>query len=157
MTYDIEQFFDDLKSFLQSNINTKIAEINTEKADDVSMGTIATDAYVFQSMDSEVANYNPYIFYGLSETSTNAIRGASAVQYTASVVVVLTQTIDDDNDRKRLLRYSRVLKELFESNWSKIGTGITLEVDSLEPIAFQLVNASHPFRAVGVDLRFTLA
>lgn len=156
--HDIEEVLGDIETFLKANLNTEITNLNTEKADSITLATVSSSAYFMQSLNNEIVNHNPFIFYGISQVQSRSIGSATAKTYNIQVVLVIIDGQQVDIG-KRLLRYSRVLSDLFERSWdriTKIGIG-KFQVTSLEPIAFQLVNSSDAYRAVGVELSFTMA
>lgn len=153
--YDMEDFFDDLLAFMQDNLNTKIDELNTEKGDTL-LQNIADEAYVFQTLDNGLVNYDPFLFYGFTILEQRAEYGFSAKILQVEVTIIMAADPSGDDETHKLLRYSRVLQELFEKNWNKVNKRVKLKVTSLEPIGFSLVNSSQPYRAIGVYLEGAL-
>lgn len=151
--YDVETFFADLETFMKANLNTKIAAINTEKSDSITLATVADEAYFFQSLDERVANYNPIIFYGLtSDVESDGIGPYTSKKLKVNVTII----VNDQNLAslgKRYLRYNRALEEIFLENWDRaVNNGIKLKVTSPVLIDFTLLNDSQPYRVVGVEL-----
>jgi hypothetical protein len=156
MRYDIENFFDDLKAFLQANMNTKLAAIDAEKADGITLGTISNAAYFFQTLGDEIANYNPFVFYGIDQLPANAIYSNVDAAITAQVVIVLSDDENDPNIMKRLLRYQRALIELFESNYAGISKIGKILVSGLAPAPLALAGRAGLDRVIGVNLEVHL-
>jgi hypothetical protein len=154
---DIETVLDDIETFLKANLNTQIAALNTEKADSITLDTVASDAYILQSLNNTVTNFNPWVFYGIETTKSDGKGPSTAVTYVINVIIALTDNGNDTNIGRRMLRYSRVLKDLFETNWRIISDRLTFTVESLEPISFKLQNNTASYMAVGVQLETTLA
>lgn len=151
--YDIESLCDDIKTVLTTYLNTKLAAIDAEKNDDIDLATVNSLAYVFQSMNGVTINYNPFIFYGVQE-----IDGEGGYSYTpsrvdVSVILVLEDQAEDIDIGKRMLRYGRALKEVFEEHFNETAHGVKLSVQSQVPIEISLMNSSNPHRAIGVLVR----
>jgi hypothetical protein len=155
--YDIESFLTDLVTFLKANLNTKLAAIDTEKNDGITLKQINTTyAYMFQSMNDKIANYDPVLLYGIEDIKSEGIGPATAKTYPISIVIIVADPGTDSNMMKRILRYSRALSELLEGSWSQIGNAVKVTVSSLAPISFKLQDRSDDFRAVGVQLEVTI-
>jgi len=155
--YDIETFFDQLETFLIANLNTKITAINAEKADSITLASVSSSAYFFLTLDEQVANYDPFIFYTIGGISSNGIGPGTGKTYLVDVALIMTNDGVDSNSRKRTLRYHRAITELFEENYANIDKRVNIKVESLEPITFAAQNDSQFYRAVGVQLQVTLA
>lgn len=156
--YDIERFLADVKSFLQSGFNTAIVAMNAEKNDAVVLGQIDSAAYFLQTLNDKVVNYSPFIFYGEGNVIAEGIGPATRKQYSVDVVLVLVDNAEaQDAVPVKLFRYRRILEELFENNWATMKSSVKLKIQSLSPIAFNLVNSSADYRAIGITLDFTLS
>jgi hypothetical protein len=70
MKYDLENLLDDIETVLKTNLNTKITQLNTEKSDAIVLRSVPSQAYFFETLDQRVANYNPFILYGIEEIET---------------------------------------------------------------------------------------
>lgn len=153
---DVETILDQIETFLKANLGTKIVEINTEKADGITLATVDTDAYFMQTLNNKITNYNPFIFYGVADSNSEGIGPATSRRYTFNVVIVAIDSGQDDNIGRIMLRYNRIFRELFEKNWAEISRSDRFEVKSLEPIGFKLLNSSDDYRATGVELDLTI-
>jgi hypothetical protein len=153
MKYDIESYLRQINTYLQANLNTQIASLNSEKNDSLVLKSISTDAHFVQTLNDKVANYNPYILIGVDDIGQSAGIGPATMKpLTFSVVIVLQDSIEDLEIGYRCLRYLRVLEDLFNNGFNKILPHVTFKVNSLVPIAITAVNSNDPYRAVGVQL-----
>lgn len=152
MKYDIETYLLQIQDYLQTNLNTEVAAINTEKDDDIVLKTISNSAYFIQTLNDTVANYNPYILIGIDDIQASPIGPATVKTLTFSIVVVMQDSIEDLYIGRRVLRYGRVLEDLFNRGFNKIFPHVTFNVQSLVPIAITAVNSNDPYRAVGVQV-----
>lgn len=154
--YDIESLMADIKSFLQAKLNTKLADIDTEKADGITLATIDSGAYFWNWMGDEVANYNPFVFYGIDSEQPNSVGAGNVRVFTIQVFVVLTDTQNDPEIMKRMYRYQRALFQIFEKDWSTVGRGVNFEITGLLPFVFSLFQAQNAHRGIGVQLKAAL-
>lgn len=168
--YDVESFIDDLDAFLKAKVNPKIAEVNAdfdeliEDPDDppnmitVHQGPtllpIPDNAYVFQSLDDRVANYNPFVFYEIATPNVNDPQ-VGGLQETYMIMIIIAFASDgaDIETGKKLARYNRVLKELFV-NGIKIGRK-KIKIVGLQPAGFANVNDTIWLRATGLNIEVT--
>lgn len=157
MTYDIDSWVTDFETFLKANLNGKITALNTEKGDAPQLLTIADGAYFFQTLNDKIANFNPFIFYGINDIEPGPIGPAMSEKYLIDLIVVVVDVGQDLLIGKRLLRYNRALKDLIQSNWSSIGDGNKLKVRTLVPVAFKLANTSNEYRAIGITIEVNFA
>mgnify|MGYP003661754413 FL=1 len=67
MAYDLESLMSDVETIMTTNLNTKIGDINTEKADSITLLTIDSAAYFMQDLDHESLNFNPFVFYSVED------------------------------------------------------------------------------------------
>lgn len=152
---DIECFLDQTLAFLRANLNDKIAAIDLEKNDAITTPPIPDEAYIFQSLDEGVQNYDPFIFYGISRVEGEAIDSANSELWSVEITVIKTDS-DSKIVTRQLLRYGRALKEIFQENYYKINSvRQKLRVSSLEPISFSSQNSSNRFKAIGVEIEFS--
>lgn len=157
---DIEILAADIETFLKANLNTKISAISSEKNDSISLSTIDSAAYFFQSMDEKVANYDPFVLYGVVEMPiSDPVMGCANLKGLTYQVIICM--VDNKNDAtkdksKRALRYSRCLEELFASNYDKIHYGYKFYAQTLTPVPFTDLNSSRNYIAVGLNLRVNL-
>lgn len=158
MTQDIEKILDDIDTFLKANLNTQIAALNTEKGDSISLTTVDSDSYFYQSLNNKVANADPFVFYGVVDSVSEPAGPVTGVTYTIQVVIAKVDSGNDPDIGKRILRYGRVLKDLFENKWSSVSGSAKFEVSSLQPAGFDgLLNNSAKYRVVGVNLQTSIA
>lgn len=152
--YDIENLMDDIKKVMTDSLNEKIASINTEKNDSIELASINDEAYFFQSMNESIANFDPFVFYGVVPSPDGNI-GATAQELAINVIVIV-QDNGDPSIVRRLFRYQRAVKELFEANNFIANNGTRLEIGTLPPVPLDLLNSSENHKAIGIELNTTL-
>ena len=152
MSTDVEQLITDVQTYLTTNLNTSIGALNTEKSDSITLATVDSSAYFFQTLNDSIANYNPFVFVSLDDMQSVSEGGFTLKTLTMSVVIVVSDRGQDLQIGFRMLRYSRVLEELFGRGWAKIRQDARFKVTSLVPVSFKFINSADPYRAVGVEL-----
>lgn len=150
--YDLETLMTDIKSCYQANMPAKIAELNTEKNDAISLSVPADGSYVMQSMDGASANWNPFMFIGIVDLVGEPTTGYSDMKPSVAVLAVIEDDGQDVEIWKRLFRYHRAIREIAESNFDFLPGHSTLGIKSQVPVELALVNGSFRHKAMGVLL-----
>lgn len=154
--YDIEDLASDLEAVMKNFLNPKLASLDAEKADGMTLSPVDANAYFFASLDGKEASYNPFIVYGIDDIATDANGSATANTITFNLALVLTDEGLDLQIVNRMLRYQRALREIFEENWSQSRNGIKLKIQSLVPVYLKGLNATYPSRVVGLNVTAVL-
>ncbi len=150
--FDLESFLDGIATIYQANLSAKLLEIAAEKADGMVLKPVANEAYFFQNLGGKSMNYNPCILVGLQDIQSEG-RGPHTLQsMVVNVVLILADEGEDVNVGRRMLRYSRALREVLEANWSDPSI-LKSEVSSLVPIDFKLLESDQLYRAVGIEIK----
>ena len=162
MKFDLECFFDNLELFLKDKLNPQIVLIDAEKnankaiADQWTTEPVDNEAYVYQSLDQMPVNFDPILYYGISQMPSNGIGPATAKNPIIEISIIKT---DDESKTigRKLLRYQRALEEIFEENFYKINSvRPKIEVSSLQPVAFKDQNSSNRFKAIGIEIELSI-
>lgn len=153
--YDLENFFDDMETFIKANLNTKIAELDAEKDDDITLKQIKTGAYFIQSLDERSVSFDPYCIFGIVNLEPIPTDGWTADGVTMQVVIVVADPGTGDI-LKRVLRYQRALREIFEQNWEKFNKRLKLNVSKTIPVELTQVNTGNRYQAIGVNIETCL-
>ena len=158
MTYDIETFVSDLQSFLNSNFNTKLAAIDSEKNDGITLDTVSSSAYFIQTMDSRASNYSPFIYIGIEDVKSESIGPGLGKDYSIIIAIVAQDMASDDYMWKRMYRYQRALEELLNANYADVASiGYKIKISSLVPMPFKLMDATNWSRAIGCSMEVSFA
>lgn len=156
VVYDIETFLNEVRTFLREKMTTAVTAINTEKGDTL-LQAVGNDAYFIQTLNNEATNYNPFVLIGVEDVTTSGDGPFLKRSYTVAVIVVIADNGNSDDIPKTLFRYQRVLEDLFNKNWASMKSSVKLKVRSLVPISFRMLDSSDNFRAIGVQLDFSIA
>ena len=155
MIHDIETMADDIETFLKANLNTEIGNVNTEKADSITLKTVDSGAYIFQFLNNKVSNFSPFVFYmSMDPESVEGIGPSTGRTLKFLIVICLPQSENDQDNPRVMLRYGRSLQIVFEQNYDRISRHATFKVDTLSPVSFKLstVEGTEEYNAVGVVL-----
>ncbi len=150
--YDLENLLADVKAIMVANINTKLVEIDTEKGD-LTMAPIDNDAYFEQSLTTKTANWDQFILYGISDIESDGKGPMTLQKVSVQIVLILSDFGNDPDINKRVLRYGRALKEIFEKNWKKI-SGRAAQIKTYRPIEDPLDDVV--FRMIAIDLETSI-
>lgn len=153
--YDVEMFLDDVAQHMKDKLPAKLESISNEKADGLVLDPIVDEAIFLQTMDSEIANYDPFIVYGIDDVNLVSVGPVSSKEYRISILVVKSDNGLDTNITKRMLRYLRALEEIFQESFADIGNTVKLKLNSY-PIEFRRLNETNQYRVTGVSLDIEL-
>ncbi len=157
--YDVECLLGDVEEVLTTKLNSKIAQINAEKNDSISMATIPVAGYFLQTMNEKMANYDPFVYYGVGniEPGDEMMPGRSSDIVDIEALICVIDPGQDDTIAKRMFRYGRALKEVFETNFNAFdGGNIKATIISKMPIDIGILNDSFTHKAVGVIIRASI-
>ena len=159
--YDAERFLDDILAIVKANLNTEITAIQAEKdillgSSNFTLKTVSDNAY-FDSLDEGVANYDPFIYFGIEDDPIVPMEGAGAENIRAFFYVVLHNSFKDKNVYKRMLRYARALKQITEKNFDKISQIGNIRVEAMTPTNFQDLESNTFYKMAGISLSLSIA
>lgn len=132
MAYDAECFRDTLISLLQAKLPGKITSINTEKDDDNDLPDIGNDRY-FWYTDAQENGYKAFIVYEYENAPGDNISARMATEITMNFFVVFVYNQNGKSFEDRLLRFSRIMKEIFNEGFDGNASHSHLEVSQLYP------------------------
>lgn len=154
--HDFEELLDSTKQIVVDNLNAKITSIVAEKGDGITPPPVSSSAYFLQSLDESIANFDPFIAYGITDIESNSNGPQVAEKIFMSFVVVLA-----DNGRKDInrvmFRYSRALKEIFEENWQIHNSSSKINLNRSTVVPFEALDSSASYKAIGVEIEINLS
>lgn len=160
-SYDIEMMLDDIEVLLKATLNVKIAAIEAEKTAlgiPVVLDPVAATSYFQQNWSDNILNEAPAIFYGVETIQATGIGPATIEAFKIFVEIVMLDNGMDDLGKRRLNRYARALKEVFQENFDKLPWSNKTIVETVRPISFTLDgNTSEEMRVGGVSIATALA
>jgi len=149
--YDVESLLQEIADRVKTYFNTKVAEINAEKGDFTLANLDTTNAIFFFNENNKDSNYDPYMVISIDRWDTSEL-GESRLDI--NVEVCVGDPIDGTID-KRVLRYIRILRELFKAG-ENVGPVSIPKVGQLEFIGFA-DETNKEFRAGGITLNAVYA
>ena len=142
----------------QNNINTKITEINSEKADSITLNSIDSNAIVLlgRKFDESLLNYDPVLIMKDVDSEPISVQGATSYISTVQIDIVIHGDANgNEQDELRILyRYRRALSEVAEENARKVGF-TDLAINEIPPEFFDLGNQGGLVGVSSVLLNFT--
>lgn len=154
--YDPERHLLRVKEWLIARLNTQITALNQEKTDggaaDPQLQAIDPAAYFVQTLNGTVANYNPHVFIRLADMSSQSDGPGVVKEMQIEVLLIVEDRGQDLLIGQRMLRYLRVLEDLFSASFDRLFPHATFKLNSLVPIALTRIDSNDPYRAVGVRL-----
>lgn len=150
--FDVESFMNHFLKVFQENLASKISEINTEKDDDIKLKDIQTEQYIMDA-SAQVINFNEFIYYGFpSITATDSHAGGISEEISMSFEVVFPSPEGGQIDNKKIMRYTRALKEIaFEH--ARDETRISdLKIETFSPAVVEANLESPLIRVGGITL-----
>ena len=150
-----------IENTIKPKLNDKFDEIDNERNDDILLKKINMDeAILFQSWNDRALNFDPILFYSINESKTiSPIPSQHAASWEIEFSIIFKELHEGPGIvAKKLFRYQRALRELFQKDYITIGnTRRKVEIRNLNPVSFQIQNNDQFFRAVGVVVETTLA
>jgi hypothetical protein len=154
---DIEVVCIAVETFMKARLNTKLAEIDAEKADGMTSPTVPDEAYVFEYWGEEFANFNPVVLIGIAGMDASDGPGPGVVQTVRLQVGVVLTDDGTPNIVRKLLRFQRALTEIFTKEWDTVYRAVKFRVSGIEPFPVSLLHRDQPDRMIGITLEFSLA
>ena len=159
MKYDVEKLEADLLALVKSKLPAKLAEITADKADSITLVVPVDDDY-FNTTDDEVINRKLLVMYGLTDGEPLSISPATEERNKYLFAVYL----DEMNEapgvvRKKLFRYIRAFKEIFEENFDRLSFVSNMELEVIAPtsVGWQENETSPVYKIGGVYIETSLA
>ena len=157
MKYDVERLEADLLALVKSKLPAKIAEINTEKADSIIIIAPA-DAQYFNTTDDEVDNRKISVQYGIVDGSPDSIFSHTAEDNRYIFLIYLNEMNKKTGIvRKKLFRYIRAFKEVFEENFDRFPCVSNMKVQTIAPQHWAENEKSPVYKVGGVYIETSIA
>lgn len=155
MTRRDEEFFVmKMADYFKANLNTKIAAINAEKNDGITLTSVDSSAYYFMTFGQTMPLYDPVVLFGVEpeEGATNDGESSEIMSLVVEMVVNSKLTPNSETLFKTLARYRRAIKEVIRDGIrnSKIPAG---DLTNLPNAAFT-AGKDEQFFVLGVGIKF---
>lgn len=138
MKYDVELLENDLLVLVQAKLPDKLAEITAEKADAIVLEIPSASQYYNTTDDeAQVSNEKFFVHYGLIDGDPFSISAATAEANRYIFIIYLNELNQNPGIlRKKLFRYIRAFKEIFEENFDRIQCVSDITIQSIIPTSF---------------------
>ena len=165
-TYDVEDLVKDIETLLKASLVAKTIEVEAAQVaaglpvawESPSAPAIEAEAYHQFDWGENLNHAAGVAIFLAADPQTEGHGPFSKQSFVLDVGVYLSGTANDPTADRKLLRYSKAMKQLFEENWGKINPAFTRErVEQVGPIGFKFnVNSSDQCKIAGVTLFCTL-
>lgn len=154
--FDVETFRDFFLATFQAGMAAKVAEINAEKADSITLEDISADQYL-SGWNEKVATYDIFILYGFPEiTALQTVGSDTALEITMSVEIVIPEGNTADNSTEtKVMRYTRALAEIAAAVATERAEISDLEIAPYSPIQLAAQDGSL-LRMAGIEIKGTI-
>ena len=150
--FDVESFMDHFLKVFQDNLTSKISEINTEKADDILLKDITADQYIMDA-NAQLINHDVFIYYGFpSITATDSNASGVSEEIAMSFEVVFPSLEGGIDDNKKIMRYTRALKEIAFEHARDEARISDLNIDTFSPVVIESNLLSPLIRVGGITI-----
>lgn len=159
MKYDVEKLEADLLALVKAKLPAKITEINTDKADSITL-LVPTDAQYFNTTDDEASASNQIltVLYGLTGGSPISIQSATAEENQYIFLIYFNNlNLAAGIVRRSLLRYTRAFKEVFEENFDRLSFVSNMNIITIAPQLWRENEKSPVYKVAGVYIETSLA
>jgi hypothetical protein len=157
MKYDVETLEAELFNLVKSKFPAKLTEITLEKSDGITLD-IPTDDQYFNSTDDEVDNRTISVRYGLEDQAPSSVGGSTAEDNIYIFLVFLNEINQQTGIvRKKLFRYIRALKEIFEENSDSLQCVSSLKIRTIAPQSWTENENSAVYKVGGVYIETAIA
>lgn len=154
--HDFEEILESVKTLIVNKFNTKLLAIEADKNDGITLPPVNANAYFLQSLDESIANFDPFIAYGVSNIDAVSLGPQSSEKIFIEVVIILADNGRNDIN-KIMFRYSRALKEIFEENWQIHDSSTKINVNRSTVVPYEALDSSATYKAIGIEIEVNLA
>lgn len=120
--------------------------------------TANVSAYYFQALTDSEVPFNPFIFYGETGTESQTVGPDEVNKFTIQIAIIMANSSELQGIvGKRLLRYRDCFKAMFNDGWNVLAKRLKVEVTSLSPFPFSVVNQEVTHVGIGVTLEIEIA
>lgn len=147
--YDVESFIDDIVGIIQGSLSTKVTAMNAEKNDGLELVSV-DDANYYDDISQQVLNVDPFIYYTPVELDTTTQGQSTSLKVTIAVSVVFGN-LNASGTIKKVLRYSRILREILQENFKPSSKVSQLKIIEFIPTDIAL-NDGSDFKIGGVQV-----
>lgn len=159
---DLEDALDSIESLLKMHLNTKIAEIENQKAakgKGVKGGLkpVPNNAYYRQTWNQKILNHPVAIYFGIGGISPLDGGVDVAESLTIFIEVVFVDNGQTNDGDSRVFRYARAIKEVAKDRFGNLGFASRTTIEQVVPTSLVDVGTSDEVKIGGVQIKTSIA
>jgi len=145
-----------MKEVLQSNLNTKIIEINNLENDGLTLDQINNNAYYYLTVGQKVPSYNIIVVLGFDVIVNGQLGYSMGETLNISIEMIISNKIVADSDIlvKMIDRYRRAIINTLLENYRSFPE---MNIEALPNAQFTLKNDGALYHALGYILQCSYA
>lgn len=157
MSFDIEDFRNYFVDLFKANLNTEISNINTEKADSVTLDTFVDAQYV-SDLNEKVLNYDKFILHEIVEINTIPNVGMGfATEVSIGFNIVVSESEGGTLSEQLVLRYTQSMLNVLQGTFSNISRFSDLEIQAFAPLDIRTALGTQYTKAGVILIKGTIA
>lgn len=157
MMFDVESFYDYAAQVLKDNISAKVAEINTEKDDGITLEAPRSSDY-YVDFNEKVISEPFFIYYTLVEARPIENVGEDvSIEVTMMFYVAFIEIDGGDEALKKGMRYTRAFQEVFKEGFAGHAQISDLEIFQHMPQSAQFEKSSKWYKIGGIEIKGTIS
>lgn len=161
MTYDVENFRDDMLGIMQDNIDAKLAAITAEKGDGLVLPNFydadLSESLFFNSVTEQIFSYNNFIMYNIEKVDVNTNGRNISFDVQMSFIANFVDGHDNTDAETKVLRVTRAMREVVLDNFRAKTNISNITIENIAPVSISLNGQSDDYKAGGVVLSATFA
>jgi len=121
---DLESKLLEAIAYVKASLNAKITEINAEKADAVTLGTVEATAYLFApEIEAQFPTHDPFVVFHIGSELGDTAGDESSIKGLLGIEVVTSDRgyASGEAVAKMLLRYKRAIREVLAAKFRSFG------------------------------------
>ena len=153
MKFDVESFYNLMVKTLKDNIDTKIDEINAEKADSITLQKPRDPQDYYANFNNQMLAQTFFIYYTMiSAKPLENVGGHGSVEVVMHIYAAFVD-VDGDNALQKGMRYTRALSEIFKENYDLSPHISDIEVFEHLPQSAQFEKRSKWYKIGGIEIK----
>ena len=139
---------------IKTNLNTRIAAINAEKNDGITLRSLDSNAYYYEDFGQDQPVYDPVVIFAVNPEEAETLAGESHEELSVSIQMVISSQAVASSETlfKTIARYRRAIKESLKAWRQKLPN---YRLVGLPQMAFTAKTGTmHHVLGVGVRFKF---
>lgn len=150
--FDTEFIIKEIADKITSVFNAKLALIDAEKNDGITLKQLDTSASYFQTLNNSTINYNPFLLYGLSSSEIIGKQGNNIKKLKIYFLIVYSDADNNNTTTSIMYRYQRALEESIQDNCFALESVNKMVISSIDLVDFKNINTNKIDKAIGITI-----